>query len=92
MERCDDNPCPLSGNQRCISNPSLVRSSLELSYTKVYKPSIRALLGTASHFCEVVASQTPTHSSREVRPDLSLNIGLQGYLTHKQTYPTTTVP
>jgi len=29
-------------------------SSLELSDTKVYEPSIRALLGTASHFFKVV--------------------------------------
>ena len=29
-------------------------SSLTLSGTNVYKPGIRALLGTASHICEVV--------------------------------------
>ena len=29
-------------------------SSLELSDTKIYEPSIRALLGTAPHFCRVV--------------------------------------
>ena len=34
---------------------SLLRSSLELSDTKVYEPSIRALPGTAAHFCKVVA-------------------------------------
>ena len=33
---------------------SLLLSSLELSDTKVYEPQIRALLGTASHFCEVI--------------------------------------
>jgi len=33
---------------------SLLLSSLELSDTKVYKPEIRARLGTAAHFCEVV--------------------------------------
>jgi len=32
----------------------LLLSSLELSDSKVYEPQIRALLGTASHFCEVV--------------------------------------
>ena len=32
----------------------LLLSSPELSDTKVYVPQIRALLGTASHFCEVV--------------------------------------
>ena len=36
------------------SSSSLLLSSLELSDTQVYEPSIRALLGTASHFCEVV--------------------------------------
>jgi len=36
------------------SSPSLLLSSLELSDTQVYEPSVRALLGTASHFCEVV--------------------------------------
>jgi len=34
--------------------PSLLLSSLELSDAHVYEPEIRALLGTASHFCEVV--------------------------------------
>ena len=29
-------------------------SSLKNTYTKVYAPSIRALLGTTSHLCEVV--------------------------------------
>ena len=33
---------------------SVLLSSLELRDTKVYEPQIRALLGTASHFCEVV--------------------------------------
>jgi len=32
----------------------LLLSSLELSDTQVYEPYIRALLGTDSHFCEVV--------------------------------------
>ena len=33
---------------------SLVLSSLELSDTQVYEPYIRALLGTASYFCEII--------------------------------------
>ena len=37
-----------------ISSSSLLLSSLELSDTRVYEPSIRALLETGSHFCEVV--------------------------------------
>jgi hypothetical protein len=32
---------------------SLLLSSLELRDTQVYEPQIRALLGTALHFCEV---------------------------------------
>ena len=39
---------------------SLLLSSLELSVdTKVYEPSVRARLGTAAHFCEVVVRQPP---------------------------------
>ena len=37
---------------------SLSLLSLELSDTQVYEPWIRALLGTASHFCEVVVTHT----------------------------------
>jgi len=36
-----------------LASSSLL-SSLELSDTKVHEPQIRALLGTASHFCEEV--------------------------------------
>jgi len=36
------------------SSSSLLLSSLELSDKKVGEPRIRALIGTASHFCEVV--------------------------------------
>ena len=42
---------------------SSLLSSLELSDTKVYEPQIRALLGTASHFCKVVVLK----SSRQAR-------------------------
>jgi len=35
------------------SSSSSLRSSLELSDTQVYGPAVRALLETASHFCEV---------------------------------------
>jgi len=35
------------------SSSSLLLSSLELSDTTIYEPCIRALLGTASHFCQV---------------------------------------
>ena len=37
-----------------INSSALSLSSLELSDTQVYGPSIRALLGTVSHLCEVV--------------------------------------
>ena len=37
-----------------ISSSSLFLSSPELSDTKIYEPQIRALLETASHFCEAV--------------------------------------
>ena len=33
---------------------SVLLSSLELSHANIYEPKIRALLGTAAHFCEVV--------------------------------------
>ena len=33
---------------------ALLFSSLELSDTTIYEPYIRALFGTASHFCEAV--------------------------------------
>ena len=46
----------------CRRFSSLLRSlllvSLELSDTKVYEPSIRALLGTASQFCKVVIDES----------------------------------
>jgi len=35
------------------SSSSVLLSSLQLSDTQVYEPQIQALLGTASHFCEV---------------------------------------
>jgi len=37
-----------------FSSSSLLLSSLESSDTQVYEPLIRALLGTAAHFCELV--------------------------------------
>ena len=39
---------------------SLSTSSLELSDTTVYEPSIRALLGPASQFCEAVVLRSRT--------------------------------
>jgi hypothetical protein len=37
-----------------FSSSSLLLSSLELSDAQIYEPQIRALFGTASHFCEAV--------------------------------------
>ena len=42
------------------SSSSSLLSSLELSGTHVYEPYIRALLGTASHFCELVVLKLGT--------------------------------
>ena len=45
---------------------SVLLSRLELSETQFYEPSIRALLGTASHYCEVVVLRLRTvAASRE---------------------------
>jgi len=41
------------------SSSLLLLSSLKLSATKVYEPYIRARLGTAAHFCEVVVLKSP---------------------------------
>ena len=38
--------------------------SLKLSDTRVYEPQIRALLGTASHFCEVIVLKLRTEGHR----------------------------
>jgi len=42
------------------SSSYLLLSSLELSDTTIYEPQIRALLGTASHFCQVVVLKLRT--------------------------------
>ena len=48
------------------SSSSLLLSSLELSDTQVYEPQLRALLGTAAHFCEVVGLGEGVGTRREV--------------------------
>ena len=86
-----------------VSSSSLLLSSLELSDTKVYAPQIRALLGTASHFCEVVVLRLraraadgvaldvllqPLHHPRlHPRPRRLALSSLQGYLVQKKTPP-----
>ena len=46
---------------------SLLLSRLELSDTHVYEPKIRALLGTAAHFCKVVVLKSRTDSTSGLR-------------------------
>ena len=47
-------PGRLRASVKSPSSSSLLLSSLELSDTQVYEPQLRARLGAASHFCEVV--------------------------------------
>ena len=47
-----------------LLSSSLLLSSLELSDRKVYEPQERALLGTASHFCEVALPRGITAAPR----------------------------
>ena len=44
----------VQADRKSSSPSSLLLLSLELSDTKVYEPYVRALLETASYFCEVV--------------------------------------
>ena len=53
---------PRSTPSRSFSS-SLLLSSLELSDSQVYVPETRALLGTASHFCEVVVLKSSPRST-----------------------------
>ena len=46
--------CGMRASSRRRTLASLLLSSLEMSDTTIYEPYLRALLGTASHFCEVV--------------------------------------
>ena len=59
-----------------LSFSSLLLSSLELSDIQVYEPFIRAFLGTASHFCEVLVLKSALVrqwlvANRHVGPDPS---------------------
>ena len=56
---------PALGITGCVESfsSSLLLSSLELSDTQVYPTQIRALLGTASHFCQVVVLKLRTWSN-----------------------------
>jgi len=54
-------------NERTVlslsSSSSLLRSSLELSDTKVYEPQIRARLGATANFCKAVVLKLSALSS-----------------------------
>ena len=54
------NPNPSMCRPVSLLSSSVLFSSLELSDTQVYEPQIRALLRTASHFCEVVVLKLRT--------------------------------
>ena len=56
-------------------------SSLELSDTKVHELEIRALLGTASHFCEVVVLTGPPIVDERLRRELEA--ALLGHVIHR---------
>jgi len=60
------------GSFEQVSSPSVLLSSLELSNTKVYEPQIRALLGTASHFCEVVVLKLITFEQVQAAGEVPL--------------------
>ena len=61
-----------------FSSFSLLLSSLELSDTQVYEPLIRALLGTASHVCEVVVLKHPEEVQWWAMPQIqTLESGVQ---------------
>jgi hypothetical protein len=55
---------------------SLLLAILELNDTNVYVPSIRALLGTASQFCEVVVLKSQASACLN-QPDLTLFRGFE---------------
>ena len=70
--------------------PSALLSSLELRDTNVYEPSIRARLGTAAHFCEVVvlkcvARVAGTATARGARGRSALTHSLSLSLTHSHS-------
>ena len=56
---------------------SLLLASLELSDTKVYEPSIGALLGTASHFCEDVVQLTTMDRKVDASPERARNVEMK---------------
>ena len=76
---CDSTPFPgpIPCFVRTFLITSLLLSSLELSDTKVYEPQIRALLGTASHFCEVVVLKlrsVPINTDPERGGDVGMSV------------------
>ena len=57
----DAPPCCRAYPRSFSTSSPFVLSSLELSDTDVYAPYLRALLGTASHFCEIVVPEPRSH-------------------------------
>ena len=69
--------CRLGGVGKGTSSSSSLLSRLELSDTEVYEPLLRALLGSASHFCEVaiLKSRMSVGASVQVRKQLARAAG-----------------
>jgi len=51
------------------ASSSLLLSSLELSDAQMYEPSIRAILGSAAHFCEAIVLKSRTRITKSPVPD-----------------------
>ena len=65
-QRAPDPHAPDPSGTLCFFFFFFITLGLELSDTNVYEPEIRALLGTASHYCEAVDLEwhpTPMHPS-----------------------------
>jgi len=77
---------PFHAEWAMASSSSVLLSSLELSDTQVYEPEIRALLGTASHFCEVIflkLKTVPIGAARSLRTLRVIRRGAQAmYQAH----------
>ena len=78
-----------------FSSDSLLLSSLEMSDTDVYEPSIRARLGTAAHFCQVLVLKLPILARSQTSLLLCRlereGCNLQEHLAHKKQRPPRTL-
>jgi len=59
---------------------SLLLSGLELSDTQVYEPCIQALLGTASHFCQVTWGGQPESAVKNAGNESALYASVATYV------------